>query len=146
MDGVGDSGFTRRGRAMDFTAILPQSTRRSAVAGDMMMIRQAYRALALAVLTIGAVTVAQAKPADCFTTDDGNYPCNFRGTDQAGSFTATAPGYPTVILNVEGAGVGYVYKDFGGGKNTMLPGPYYRAEDDSACWDNPDTGDRLCVW
>ena len=36
------------------------------------------------------VSPASAKPADCFTSDDGNYPCNFRGTDSAGSFIATA--------------------------------------------------------
>ena len=101
---------------------------------------------ALAAASLGLAGMAQAKPADCFTTDDGNYPCNFRGTDQAGSFTASAPGYPKITLEVDSPGVAWVFKDFGGGRSTALPGPYYRADDDRACWDNPDTGDRLCVW
>lgn len=102
-------------------------------------------AFGVAVLSVGGVTMAQAKPADCYTSDDGNYPCNFRGTDNAGSFRATAPGYPAIMLEVESPGVAWVYKDMGG-RNVALPGPYYRARDDRACWDNPETGDRLCVW
>lgn len=99
----------------------------------------------LAAGAIGAAGQAQAKPADCYTSDDGNYSCNFRGTDRAGSFIASANGYPTITLEVERPGVAWVFKDFGGG-NTALPGPYIRARDDRACWNNPDTGDRLCVW
>jgi len=94
------------------------------------------------VLAAGA---AEAKPADCYTSDDGNYSCNFRGIDKAGSFTASAGGYPTITLQVESPGVAWVFKDFGDG-NVALPGPYLRARDDRACWNNPDTRDRLCVW
>jgi len=102
-------------------------------------------AVGLLVLTAAGVTGAAAKPADCFTTDDGNYRCNFRGTDKAGSFRVTAPGYPAVTLEMDSPGVAWVFKNFGD-RNVALPGPYYRASDDRACWDNPDTGDRLCVW
>jgi len=110
--------------------------------------RHLNRVLAGLAVSAGAALMASpasAKPADCFTSDDGNYPCNFRGTDNAGSFIATAPGYPAVTLEVESPGVAWVYKELGG-RNVALPGPYYRAEDDRACWDNPDTGDRLCAW
>ena len=102
-------------------------------------------ASAILVASLGAATVAQAKPADCYTSDDGNYPCNFSGTDGSGSFRATQPGYPAITLEVESPGVAWVFK-YIGGRNVALPGPYYRASDDGACWDNPDTGDRLCVW
>jgi hypothetical protein len=101
--------------------------------------------LLAAVAVVGMSSVASAKPAQCFTSDDGNYNCNFTATDNAGSFEATASGYPTIWLNVESPGVAWITKDFGSG-STNLPGPYYRADDDRACWDNPDTGDRLCVW
>ncbi|MGE3870508.1 MAG: hypothetical protein AB7F51_13475 [Pseudorhodoplanes sp.] len=99
-----------------------------------------------ALAVIGTASLASAKPASCFSSDEGHYECNFVATDNQGSFEASAPGYPTTLLNVESPGVAWVFKDFGGGKNTALPGPYYRAEDDRACWDNPDTGDRFCAW
>lgn len=111
----------------------------------MTLLRQAACGLlAAAALAFGA-SAASAKPAQCFTLDDGHYDCNFKGTDSAGSFEASAKGYPTIWLNVESPGVAWITKDFGTG-GTNLPGPYYRAEDDRACWDNPDTDDRLCVW
>lgn len=94
---------------------------------------------------MGCIQPAFAKPADCYTSDDGNYPCDFRGTDRAGSFIVTAPGYPTVIVEVESAGIAWVLKNFGD-RNVALPGPYNRARDDRACWANPNTGDRICAW
>jgi hypothetical protein len=104
---------------------------------------------ALAAATIGglmtAVSPALAKPAQCFTTDDGHYPCNFRGLDRAGSFVVTAPGYPTITVQIESAGKAWAFADFGT-RNVALPGPYVRARDDRACWVNPDTGDRICAW
>ncbi len=100
---------------------------------------------AFGLVLAGSLSPALAKPADCFTTDEGHYPCDFRGADGAGSFRATAQGYPAVIVEVDSPGVAWVFKNFGS-RNVALPGPYYRAEDDPACWDNPDTGDRLCAW
>ncbi len=115
--------------------------------GNTMNLMQKAGCAALAAVAVMALTsAASAKPAQCFTSDDGHYNCNFRGTDGAGSFEASASGYPTIWLNVESPGVAWLFKNFDGSKNTALPGPYYRAEDDRACWDNPDTGDRLCVW
>lgn len=99
-------------------------------------------AVALALLDAGA---AHAKPAQCFTTDDGHYPCDFRGVDRAGSFVITARGYPTITVEVDSPGVAWVFANFGS-RNVALPGPYYRAQDDRACWVNPDTGSRICAW
>ncbi|MBX3568402.1 MAG: hypothetical protein KF914_10110 [Rhizobiaceae bacterium] len=92
-----------------------------------------------------AVAPAEAKPAQCFTTDDGHYPCNFRGLDKAGSFRISAPGYPTFTIEIESAGVAWAFADYGT-RNVALPGPYLRARDDRACWENPDTGSRICAW
>ena len=89
---------------------------------------------------------AAAKPATCFTTDDGEYPCDFRGIDKAGSFTISAPGKPTFTLEVESPGVAFGYADFGTGRNVALPGMFLRAQDDGACWDNDTTGVRICAW
>lgn len=111
------------------------------------MARSSRSALRLAALATGTlmVSAALAKPADCFTTDDGHFPCNFRGLDNAGSFRISAPGYPTFTVQIDSPGVAWIYADFGQG-NVTLPGPYYRAEDDGACWENPDTSARVCAW
>ena len=100
--------------------------------------------IAAALSTLG-VSVAVAKPARCFTTDDGHYPCDFQATDRAGSFVLKARGYPTITVEIESAGVAWVFADFGS-RNVALPGPYYRAQDDRACWANPDTDSRVCAW
>lgn len=100
--------------------------------------------LGIALVALGA-GAATAKPAKCFTTDDGHYPCDFRGLDKAGSFKVSAPGYPTITIEVERAGVAWAFADFGS-RNVALPGPYFRARDDRACWDNPETGTRICAW
>ena len=99
-------------------------------------------ALAMSVLMAPA---AHAKPAQCFTTDDGHYPCDFRGLDRAGSFVVKASGYPTITVEIESPGVAWVFANFGT-RNVALPGPYHRARDDRACWVNPDTGSRICAW
>ena len=39
---------------------------------------------------IFATTPPLAKPARCFTTDDGYFPCDFKSLDRAGSFTISA--------------------------------------------------------
>ena len=98
-----------------------------------------------AALSMLGVSAAIAKPARCFTTDDGHYPCDFHATDRAGSFIVKARGYPTITVDIESAGVAWVFADFGS-RNVALPGPYYRAQDDPACWSNTDTGSRICAW
>ena len=111
----------------------------------MVRFKHAFGAAALAALATVLSLPALAKPADCYTTDEGNYPCDFRGIDKAGSFLLQADGYPAVTVEIESPGVAWVFKEFGI-RNVPMPGPYYRASDDRACWDNPDTGDRVCAW
>lgn len=97
----------------------------------------------LAAITVSAT--AEAKKARCFTTDDGYYPCNFRGLDGAGSFSISAPGYPTVTLQVDQPGFAYGYLNFGD-RNISLPGQYVRSREDGACWNNPETSAKVCAW
>ena len=99
---------------------------------------------ALALLAISAMPAA-AKSARCFTTDDGYYSCSFRGLDSAGSFRISAPGYPTYTLEVDSPGFAWGYANYGSG-NTSLPGQYVRSRDDGACWNNPETGTKICAW
>ena len=92
-----------------------------------------------------ASATAEAKKARCFTTDDGYYPCNFRGLDSAGSFSISARGYPTVTLEVDQPGFAYGSITLGG-RNVSLPGQYVRSSDDAACWNNPETSTKICAW
>lgn len=101
--------------------------------------------LAAAAGLAAAISAADAKRARCFTTDDGYYPCNFRGIDDAGSFTIWAGGYPTFTLEVDRPGFAYGYADYGTG-NVSLPGQYVRSRDDGACWNNPETSTKICAW
>lgn len=100
-------------------------------------------ACALAAAIAGA-TSALAKPAQCFTTDDGHFPCQFVATDDAGSFEITGEGVGYSLI-VDEPGVAYGFVNLGG-RNVSLPGPYTRSPDDGACWDNADTGTRICAW
>jgi hypothetical protein len=108
------------------------------------------RLLLVVLLAAGATgllaAAAQAKPARCFTTDDGEYDCDFRGLDKAGSFSIAAPGKPTFVLEVDSPGVAFGFADFGTGRNVALPGTFFRADDDAACWDNDTTDVRICAW
>lgn len=92
-----------------------------------------------------AATAAEAKPARCYTTDDGYYACNFRGLDAAGSFRISAAGHPTYTIEVVERGVAYGYANFGGGA-VSLPGQYIRQRSDPACWANSSTGAAICAW
>lgn len=111
---------------------------------DVVRMRLSIVTIALATSVLMA-PAAHAKPAQCFTTDDGHYPCDFRGLDRAGSFVVKASGYPTITVEIESPGVAWVFADFGT-RNVALPGPYHRARDDRACWVNSDTGSRICAW
>lgn len=104
------------------------------------------RKLALpALAALLAASPAWAKPARCFTTDDGYYACNFRATDRLGSFEITAPGKPTYRLDVNEPGFAAGFVNLGG-RNVFLPGQYVRGSDDPACWSNPETGTKICAW
>ena len=104
------------------------------------------RALLIASLALWALSgAATAKPARCFTTDDGEYDCRFSKIDAKGSFDLTAPGKPTFSLIIEEPGVASGYADFGEG-SVFLPGKFLRSESDLACWVNDQTGTRICAW
>jgi hypothetical protein len=86
------------------------------------------------------------KSAECFSTDDGNYPCTFKSTDNKGSFESSAPGKPTFNLFVDRPGEASASADFGTGRSVSLPGMFIRQTDDRACWKNDETKVVLCVW
>jgi hypothetical protein len=87
---------------------------------------------------------AAARPARCFTSDNGFYDCAFVA-GRRGGFTISAPGKPTVILDIDAPGIAYGFAGLGG-RNVALPGRYRRAATDPACWDNDVTGARVCAW
>ena len=88
---------------------------------------------------------AEAKPARCFTTDDGRYACNFVATGRDGSFRISAPGKPTYILEMIGPGLATGFVKLGT-RNVALPGRFRRNGADRACWDNDATRVRICAW
>ena len=102
-------------------------------------------AVALALLMTAWAGSAYAKRARCFTSDDGYYPCSFRGIDNAGSFRISASGYPTFTLEIDRPGFANGFADYGSG-NVSLPGQYVRSRDDGACWNNPETSTKICAW
>jgi hypothetical protein len=103
--------------------------------------RLGWAAATAAAAILAAMSRASAKPARCFTTDDGYYSCDFRGLDGSGSFRIRAPGYPTYTLEVDQPG----FANFDG-RNVPLPGQFMRSRDDGACWNNPETDTKICAW
>lgn len=99
------------------------------------------------VLFAGAVaaSAAAAKPARCFTTDDGYFACDFVSLDRAGSFEISGEGVPTTTLIVDEPGFASGFVNFGN-RNISLPGRYVRQRDDGACWSNPETNTKICAW
>ena len=109
--------------------------------------RRVFLSAFAAVGVLVSATIAEAKSARCFTSDDGEYDCTFVSTDSDGGFEISAPGKPTFYLLITEPGVASVYGDYtGDGHNVMLPGSFQRSEDDPACWDNGETETKLCVW
>jgi hypothetical protein len=105
--------------------------------------------LFLGIVAVAAIMAgpALAKDAACYTTDDGDYPCNFKSLDAAGSFEISARGKPTFQVWVDRPGeasVGAVFE--AGGRSVALPGTYDRSEDDGACWVSRETEAELCAW
>lgn len=91
-------------------------------------------------------SAVEARPARCFTSDDGAYMCQFVATDRRGSFRISASGKPTIMLNVDEPGTAYGLANFGTRNNVALPGRYLRSKADRACWVNNETGAKVCVW
>ena len=101
--------------------------------------------VALAALAWQFSQPAHAKPARCFTTDDGHYDCDFQALDEQGSFEIAAAGYPTYAVWIDQPGVAAGFVNFGG-RNVALPGFYSRDADDPSCWANSETDTRICAW
>lgn len=91
-----------------------------------------------------AADASVTRNARCFTTDTGAYDCAFIPGPQ-GSFTITAPGKPTIMLNMDEPGVASGFAEIGG-RNVALPGRYHRNAAEPACWENDATRTRVCAW
>jgi hypothetical protein len=91
-----------------------------------------------------AITAAEARPASCFTTDEGRYPCDFRATGRDGSFQISAPGKPTYILTMDEPGVAFGFVNLGQ-RNIALPGRFLRSRSEPECWVNDSTGSKICA-
>jgi hypothetical protein len=88
--------------------------------------------------------LAQARPARCFTSDDGAFDCQFRATARDGSFEISAPGKPTYVLNMIEPGVAQGFANFGP-RNVPLPGRYLRSRSEPGCWVNDSTETKVCA-
>ena len=117
----------------------------SAFLGSMEM-RVPARSIALLAIAVACCwsSASQARQANCFTTDDGSYACDFRATGAGGSFQISARGKPTYILNVDEPGVAFGYLSVGG-RNTPLPGRYIRSQTERGCWVNSSTQAKICA-
>ncbi len=105
------------------------------------------RILATAICLSLAPSLAFAKSARCFTTDDGYFPCKFTATDKAGSFEIRSlrdrgMGY-IIIVEEPGFASGYVRI---GGRNIPVNGMFVRQRSDGACWNNPEQDVKVCAW
>lgn len=100
--------------------------------------------VAVAVLSIGTATVADARPARCFTTDEGSFACDFRSTDRDGSFRISAPGKPTYMLTIAEKDVAFGFVNLGT-RNVPLPGRYLRSKTQPECWVNDTTDAKICA-
>lgn len=101
-------------------------------------------AAGLAIFASCAPSAAEARAARCYTSDDGFYDCDFAAGPRGG-FTISAPGKPTVILDIDQPGIAFGFAELGG-RNVPLPGRYNRSAADRACWENDATGARICAW
>lgn len=113
------------------------------------MVRRERVALSCAAVTMLAMGAASAegKEARCFTTDDGEYACDFQPFGGDGSFTISAPGKPTFTLTMDSPGTALGSAVFEpGGRSVPLPGLYRRDDADPACWVSDGSGTRICAW
>ncbi len=100
--------------------------------------------VAVAALSIGMATAVDARPARCFTTDEGSFACDFRSVDRDGSFRISAPGKPTYTLTISEKDVGFGFVNLGA-RNTALPGRYLRSKTQPECWVNDTTDAKICA-
>ncbi len=103
----------------------------------------AFTAIALAAALVPSL--AFAKRARCFTTDDGYFSCQFRATDKAGSFEIKGRSTPTYSLVVDEPGFAFGYINFGN-RGIPISGMFVRQRDDGGCWSNPEMNVKLCAW
>lgn len=90
---------------------------------------------------------ALAQDAQCFTTDDGDYSCQFEMLDDAGSFRISGEGKPTFEVWIDAPGQAFVGAVFEpGGRSVSLPGTYLRSQEDPACWISDMTETEICAW
>ena len=110
-----------------------------------------WRRMMLALLFAGAfaphvlIGTAEARPATCFTDDEGRYRCDFRQFGGDGSFVVTAEGRPAYTVSLFERGAADGFADYGNG-NIALPRPFYRSDQDRACWVSDATGFSICVY
>src|SRR4051794_23621128 len=71
---------------------------------SVLRLNKLWRVLAGSAALFVLTSAAEARPARCFTSDDGPYACQFAAADRRGSFRISAPGKPTILLNVDQPG------------------------------------------
>lgn len=109
--------------------------------------KPARATFAALLIMLALVPAAVAKDARCFTSDDGEYPCDFQKLDEAGSFRISAAGKPSFELWIEAEGQGFVSATYDkGGRSVSLPGTYVRSKKDRACWKSDATETEICAW
>lgn len=101
--------------------------------------------LGAAALCLALCAPADARPARCFTTDEGTFRCDFRATGRDGSFQISAPGKPTYILTMDEKDAAFGFINLGG-RNTPLPGRYLRSKTEPGCWVNDTTSAKICAY
>jgi hypothetical protein len=103
----------------------------------------AFASIALAAALVPSV--AFAKRARCFTTDDGYFSCQFRATDRAGSFEIKGRATPAYSIVVDRPGFAFGYINFGN-RGIPISGMFVRQRNDPGCWNNPEMNVKLCAW
>ena len=103
------------------------------------------RILVVAAVFLAMIGAGDARPARCFTTDEGSFPCDFRVTGSDGSFQISAPGKPTYILTISEKDIAFGFVNLGG-RNTPLPGRYLRSKTERGCWVNDTTSAKICAY
>ena len=106
----------------------------------------AFSASVLAYVSATVPTIADAKLARCFTTEDGYYDCAIKAIDQNGSFEISAPRKPRYELIMDEPGLASVFVARATSRNIALQGKFKRNKQDLACWYNAETRLRICVW
>ena len=112
---------------------------------SVLRLNKVWRVLAGSAALLVLTSAAEARPARCSTSDDGPYACQFVAMDRQDSFRTSAPGKPTILLDVDQPGTAFGFANFGT-RNVALPGRYLRSKADPACWVNDTTQVKVCAW